>query len=291
MGGVLMKRIFGFLTVAAFAGMLFAANAFAQASGNFNYTSGPTACVLQSNGSITGGIPCGPISTGGACTTNANCTFGSQTCQGAISCVPGIPCATGGICDVSGFCPNTGVCSGTASKTCIGDTHVSIKTSTGKGNVFVVRPSAVIGLLTDVTVNSKQTTAISSALAGVDFSISIPTAPAGSHAVPIPNFPVTYDSRFIQISTNLFQGLSATCTASAGGCFITFNESTVSAHSFDWIIAPLTSGDYGVEAEWTASLANSGIATSMTCVGPLNFTIQQNKVFSPTLESSSDVTF
>jgi len=30
MGGVLMKRIFGFLTVAAFAGMLFAANAFAR---------------------------------------------------------------------------------------------------------------------------------------------------------------------------------------------------------------------------------------------------------------------
>src|SRR5712664_421463 len=197
-----------------------------RASGNFNYTSGPTACVLQSNGSITGGIPCGPISTGGACTTNANCTFGSQTCQGAISCVPGIPCATGGICDVSGFCPNTGVCSGTASKTCIGDTHVSIKTSTGKGNVFVVRPSAVIGLLTDVTVNSKQTTASSSAFAGVDFSVTIPSAPSGSTALPTPNFPVTYDSRFIQISTNLFQGLQANCTASAGGCFITFNEST-----------------------------------------------------------------
>jgi hypothetical protein len=33
-----MKRTFGFLTAAAFAGMLFAANAFAQASGSFNYS-------------------------------------------------------------------------------------------------------------------------------------------------------------------------------------------------------------------------------------------------------------
>jgi len=295
MGGVLMKRIFGFLTVAAFSGMLFAANAFAQASGNFNYTSGPTACVLQSNGSITGGIPCGPISTGGACTTNANCTFGSQTCQGAIPCsLFGGQCAASGtVCDViNGFCEGTGICAGTASANCIGHTDVAIKTNSGNGNVFVVTPSAVIGLLTDVTVSSKQLQpATSSAFAGVDFRVTIPSKPASATTVPTPDFPVTYDSRFIQISTNLFQGLSATCTASAGGCFITFNESTVSAHSFDWIIAPLISGDYAVEAEWTASLANSGIATSMTCVGPLNFTIQQNKVFSPTLESSSDVTF
>jgi hypothetical protein len=293
-----MRKFLTGITIAVMAIFVAGSTVFAQSSGNFNYKTGPTACVLNSNGSITGGVQCGPITTGGTCTTNADCSFGAQTCQGAIACTAtGTQCAASGTsCSVgvdlvNGFCSGTGACSGTASKTCIGKTNVTIKTSSGKGNVFVVTPSAVIGLLTDVTVSSKQTTAISSALAGVDFSVTIPVAPTGSTAVPTPNFPVTYDSRFVQISTNLFQGLAATCTASAGGCFITFNESTVSAHSFNWVLGPLTSGDYGVTAQWTSSLADSGIASSMTCVGPLNLTIQQNKMFSPTVESSSDVTF
>ena len=121
--------------------------------------------------------------------------------------------------------------------------------------------------------------------------MTIPSAPSGSTALPTPNFPVTYDSRFIQISTNLFQGLAANCTASAGGCFITFNESTVSAHSFDWILGPLTSGNYGVTASWKSSLADSGIASSMTCVGPVNLTIQQNKIFNPSLKAGSSISF
>jgi hypothetical protein len=290
-----VRRFLTGITIAVMAILVAKSTVFAQASGNFNYSSGPTACVLNSsNGSITGGVPCGPISSGGtACTTNANCSSATQTCQGAIACTSNTQCtASGTTCDiVNGFCSDTGICSGTASQTCIGSTNVAIKTSSGNGNVFVVRPSAVIGLLTDVTVSSKQTTASSSAFAGVDFSVTIPSAPKGSTAAPTPNFPVTYDSRFIQISTNLFQGLQANCTASAGGCFITFNESTVSAHSFDWILGPLSSGDYGVTASWKSSLADSGIASSMTCVGPVNLTIQQNKVFSPSQEATSDVTF
>jgi len=191
--------------------------------------------------------------------------------------------ASGTVCDViNGFCEGTGICAGTASANCIGHTDVAIKTNSGNGNVFVVTPSAVIGLLTDVTVSSKQLQpATSSAFAGVDFRVTIPSKPASATTVPTPDFPVTYDSRFIQISTNLFQGLSATCTASAGGCFITFNESTVSAHSFDWIASNLFSGDYKLTASWTSSLGDFGIGNSATCVGPVNLTVEQNKVFSP----------
>ncbi|HZC46851.1 MAG TPA: hypothetical protein VE243_10260, partial [Candidatus Acidoferrum sp.] len=192
-------------------------------------------------------------------------------------------------------CASSGICAGTATGMCIGTTDVAIKTSSGTGNVFVVTPSAVIGLLTDVTVSSKQTATLgvvsSSAFAGVDFSVSIPSAPKGSTALPTPNFPVTYDSRFIQISTNLFQALSTQCLAINGGCFITFNESTVSAHSFDWVLGPLTSGNYDIHAQWTSSLADSGIASSMTCVGPVNLTVQQNKIFKASAEATSDLTF
>ncbi|PYR49883.1 MAG: hypothetical protein DMF89_11090 [Acidobacteria bacterium] len=144
-----------------------------------------------------------------------------------------------------------------------------------------MRPSAVVGLLTDVTVSSKQTGSStggvsSSALAGVDFTVSV-TGP-GSPQV-IPSGAVTYDSRYIQISTNLFQALATQCLAITGGCFITFNESTVSAHSFDWIVKNLQSGTYTVTTSWKDTLAGTGISRSLACVGPLNMTVQQNKVF------------
>jgi hypothetical protein len=286
-----MRIMLGMLVAAGLA-----SGAFAQSSGSFNYSNagGLTGCVLNSsNGNITGGVPCGPISSGGAaCTVNSSCPTG-QTCQGVVACSALNPtCPTGSTCDiVNNVCSDTGICSGTASSSCIGSTEVAIKTSSGNGNVFVVRPSAVIGLLTDATVSSKQATASSSAFAGVDFSVDITSEPSNATTQVTPSFPVTYDSRFIQISTNLFQGLQANCMSSAGGCFITFNESTVSAHSFDWVLGPLSSGVYDVTTQWISSLADSGIASSMTCVGPVNLTIQQNKIFHPSQKAQSSLSF
>jgi hypothetical protein len=162
--------------------------------------------------------------------------------------------------------------------TCIGNVATYVKTSSGAGNVFVVRPSAVVGLLTDVTVNTKN--ASSSAYAGVDFTVSVngPGSP-----VVAPKGPVTYDARFIQISTNLFQIISSLCTTTGvANCdgYFTFNESTLSAHSFDWIVSGLQSGTYTLNVAWKPSTANAGQGSSATCVGPVNFTVQQNKVFS-----------
>src|SRR5208282_6315661 len=88
-----MKGIVGLLAGAALIAAVGAPRAFAQSSGSFEYSNagGLTACVLNnSDGSITGGMPCGPISSGGtACTTDANCPSGTQTCQGAIACTAG----------------------------------------------------------------------------------------------------------------------------------------------------------------------------------------------------------
>ena len=167
----------------------------AQSSGNFSYGTSPqnqTGCVLQSNGNITGGEQC-----------QMNCSIDSS---GNSTCTP-------------------------AGGTCMDHAVAGIKTSAGSGNIFDIRPSAVIGLLTDVTVSSKQsgssTGAVSSsALAGVDFQVTV-EGPGGAVKV-IPSNWITYDSRYIQISTNLFQVLANQCLALNGGCFITFDESTVS---------------------------------------------------------------
>lgn len=233
------------LTFAFAMGILTIGSALAQSSGNFTYntTAAPMACTMDSNGTISGGVIC------------------QQSCN--IDPVTGVSTCT----------TTSGVCGGNA--------IAGIKTSSGAGNVFVVRPSAVIGLLTDVTVSSKQsgssTGAVSSsALAGVNFQVSV-TGPGQPKVIP--SFPVTYDSRYIQISTNLFQALSTQCLAITGGCFISFNESTVSAHSFDFLVTNLQSGTYTVTTSWSDSLGGSGISQSLACVGPLNMTVQQNKVF------------
>jgi hypothetical protein len=226
--------------------------AFAQSSGSFSYGTNPqgeVACSMDQNGNMSGTEQCQE-----SCTLNAD---GTSTCS-------------------------------TPTGTCNGHAVAGIKTSSGAGNIFVVRPSAVIGLLTDVSVNSKQsgssTGAVSSsALAGVDFKVSV-TGPNGTNVPVIPSGYITYDSRYIQISTNLFQVLATQCSLVTGGCFITFNESTVSAHSFDFLAGgpanPLSAGQYTVTTTWKTALGGTGISESLTCVGPLNMTVQQNKVFS-----------
>ncbi len=280
-----------FLSIAT---LLCATVAFAQSSGSFTYgNTGGTHCVLNgNNGAITGGT---------TCSSGANCT--------ALGCSP-IPAPSGVACSAdsdcaSGLCVN-GQC---ASGTCGGSIIAGIKTNSGSGNVFDVRPSAVIGLLTDVAVQKNSTIDIgtSSAYAGVDFTLAV-TPPAGAPTPCIsPNFSVTYAARFVQISTNLFSVLGNLCTTVANpnqvggvttavGCYISFDESTVSAHSFDWIVGypdanatangnpancgTLSTGTYGIAANWKASLGNAGISEALTCVGPVNMTVQQNKIFS-----------
>ena len=159
---------------------------------------------------------------------------------------------------------------------CLGSFTTSIKTSSGFGNVLDVRPSMVIGLLTDVSIS--KTTQSSSAYAGVNVGVSV-----DGGAKVVPNFPITYDARYIQISSNLFNALTQSCvagnTTAGAGCYFNFNESTVSAHSFDWLVTNLNSGTYDVTMQWTATDKGSGNFAALTCVGPVNVTVQQNKVF------------
>lgn len=271
----------------------------AQSSGSFNYDASNaaayTACVLNGgNGTISGGEQCATSS----CTTNSDCSAG--TCynpSGAAgsgicvtSTVNGSACTSSSQCNSPDIClfyggGATGVCgvpaaSGPAEQ-CIGNLKTTLKTSSGNGNVFVITPSAVIGLLTDVTVGNKGTNTFgtSSAYAGVDFTVNVKPLSNQQAPLVLPSGPVTYDARFIQITTNLFSVLTQ-CT-SLTPCTFTFDESTVAAHSFQWVASNLESGNYGLTATWTSSLGDFGIANSMTCVGPVNFTAVQNKIFNP----------
>jgi hypothetical protein len=159
---------------------------------------------------------------------------------------------------------------------CLGSFKTSIKTSSGSGNLLDIRPSMVVGLLTDVSI-SKDTQS-SSALAGVNVGVQV-----DGGATVVPNFPITYDARYVQISSNLFNALTTSCvttsTTAGAGCYFTFSQSTVSAHSFDWLATNLNSGVYNITMQWTATTTGSGNYAALTCVGPVNLTVQQNKVF------------
>lgn len=90
------------LLIGVVAFLLVAGAMFAQSNGNFTYgNTGGTHCVLNKNGSITGGATCSQSS---VCTA-AGCTI-----------VPG-------------------------STDCAGSLSAGIKTNSGAGNVFVIRPS------------------------------------------------------------------------------------------------------------------------------------------------------
>jgi hypothetical protein len=240
-----------------FAGLvaILAITAFAQSSGNFTYgtqTSNKNGtCSLMTNGHIAGGEQC--VS---SCTINA---------LGVSSCT-------------------------TQSGTCMGHAVAGIKTNSGSGNIFNVVVSAVIGLLTDVTVSSKQAGSTlgavsSSALAGANFQVTA-TDPSGNPVNNvIPSYPVTFDSRYIEISTNLFQALATACAPATGiitdplGCFITFNESTVSAHTYQFLIPQLTTGTYTITTSWSDTTGGTGISQSLVCVSDVVETVQQNKIF------------
>src|SRR5947209_4282166 len=128
-------------SVACVACLLFAVSAMAQSSGNFSYgTSGAsTNCVLNDGGTITGGALCSSISLNG----------NSYTCSSDADCSAVL---AGGTCNTG-----TGLCTFPTPQTnCGGNFYAGIKTSSGNGNVFVIRPSLVIGLLTDVVINSKN---------------------------------------------------------------------------------------------------------------------------------------
>ncbi len=277
------------IAVLAVVMLFFAASAFAQSSGSFSYGTGnsftgTTGCALvSSSGAITGGQQCSQSTgdTGFTCTTAADCTTIFESNSRAT-------------CNLN---PLTGISTCAlppAAGDCIGHASAGLKTNSGNGNVFDIRPSAVIGLLTDVTVGSKQggTTQSSSALAGIDFQVTVKGANGQKDPSLTPSGYITYDARFVQISTNLFTALSTLCTVTANplltnGCFLTFAESTVSAHSFDWIAGgptgtgvPLSTGQYNVTVDWKPSLGVTGISQALACVGPVNLTVSQNKIFS-----------
>lgn len=155
----------------------------------------------------------------------------------------------------------------------------TMKVSSGNGVALVVRPSAVTGLLTNTSISGKLGggTVTGSAQAAVTFSVAV--TPLSGQAPPtvVPSAPVTFDDRFLQISTNLFNLLSV-CT-DLTPCQLDVNETTLSAHSFDFVVTGLSSGNYGITVSWAPTTVATAPNSALACVGPVVITAQQVKIF------------
>jgi len=203
--------------------------------------------------------------------------------------------------------PNTGALSGGI----VDSFTTNISTSNGNGVTLDIRPSLVTGLFTD----TKISTSVSSATAdvGIQVCVSVDGSKFDSTSPVKPAPCVTYDQRFQQISSQLFSQLTA-CTALSSGVacttsadctnpsFPTCNNptgaagagvcvgpnpacnfelilSTLSAHSFDFVVPVGIGKPHTIVTSWSTTGSTSGNGTIASCVGPGVTTVTQVKVF------------
>lgn len=201
--------------------------------------------------------------------------------------------------------------------TSLGSFTASISTGSGSGTTLDIRPSLVTGLFTQTKIDTTIST--SSADIGIQVCVTVDGKPDGV----LPASCVTYDQRFQQISSQLFSQIAAcalvtsatACTATSdcavlGANYICNNPtgvtgaglcivpnplcnfdlilSTLSAHSFDFVIPVNNGKPHTVAASWKVIGAGAkGIGSVASCVGPGILTVTQTKVFN----NSGSLTF
>ncbi|MDE3135251.1 MAG: hypothetical protein KGL59_01640 [Acidobacteriota bacterium] len=131
---------------------------------------------------------------------------------------------------------------------------------------LLITPSLVTGLYTSNKLSQNNSTSTQNIGAGVSVQVDgnavLPetaTSGAGSYVI--------YDQRFIQVSATFLSELSA-CTTTC----ITLTESTLSAHSFNFVYPDPGQGEHTITVNWNILNGGNGEAA---CVGPATITVQQ----------------
>jgi hypothetical protein len=281
--------------------------AFADSSGNFTAVGTSASCTAQpatfvpANCSNTSPCPSGftcstaGVCIGSACATDADCGLSGAMCSGG-------ECVVGG-----GFTGNTLI-----GGTTLTSFQTNIQTPNGQGTALLIRPSLDTGLFTA----TKLTTTVNNATADVGIQVCVfvdPTISGNSVSGGLtvqPTNCVVYDQRIQQVSNTLFGQLtscaSSTCATDAdcaalgeGTCNILAGATsgtcslpnptcsfetlltTLSAHSFDFVVPMPGNGSHNVVVTWAEIGKNNNTAGGSTasCVGPALVTVQQVKNF------------
>ena len=182
---------------------------------------------------------------------------------------------------------------GNADGECIGSFTTTIKTPNSSQTALLITPSLVTGLFTDTSISGgngggKNSQTSSSSYAGITVSVDLDGAPVA----PDKGKGVMYDSRFQEISTNLFSIISECTTATP--CNLNLLLSTLSAHSFNFVAPSVGGGTHTVTVDWTLKCYTVSdtdvVSTSCSqvlgntsaagCAGPGSVTVQQVQNFS-----------
>jgi hypothetical protein len=185
----------------------------------------------------------------------------------------------------------------------------TVATNTGSGLTLDIRPSLQTGLFTQTKID--PTVSSASADVGIQVCVNVD----GSATGVLPQSCVTYDEQFQQVSSDLFSQLAAcalvtstsacsttsdcsaigttyVCNNPTGGsgtgicvvpnplCDLNLVESSLSAHSFDFVVAVPNKKPHVVTASWrvvglpanNTGGTNSSVAS---CVGPGIVTVTQ----------------
>jgi hypothetical protein len=184
-----------------------------------------------------------------------------------------------------------------------GNFSANISTNSAKGTTLLIRPSLVTGLFTDTKISTSIPTA--SADVGIQVCVTVDGSSAGVLPAPC----VIYDQRFQELSSQLFSQLTEcttttacnltatpavlcpvnfTCSATSGPgvclnnlCNLELILSTLSAHSFDFVVQPGFGKPHTVQATWNLvpGTSNTSGGSTMACAGPGVLTVTQTQVF------------
>lgn len=161
----------------------------------------------------------------------------------------------------------------------------TIKTPNSQFTTLLITPSLVTGLFNNTAATQDMQSSANSAAVVVTVTLDgNPVAPATSTQ---PN--VIYDQRFQQLSANNFDAFMS-CSL-MNNCSVDLVESTLAAHSFNFIAPDVGGGTHELKVQWSfACTDNSGanvpctdvytVNTAGACAGPGTVTIQQVKAFS-----------
>ncbi len=200
--------------------------------------------------------------------SSVNFTASIATTQCTINTTPGLPNSGG----LSGGTPHN-----------VLDTY--IKTSSGSGTTLLIRPSLVTGLFNNTQVTGAMETSANSA--AVVVSVTLDGAPVPPATTSTPG--IIYDQRFQQLSSNVFDSISG-CSAN-NNCNIDLIDSTLAAHSFDFVASNVGQGVHHVVVSWDFKCTDSTggsvpctaaytTNTAGACAGPGSVTVTQTKAFS-----------
>jgi hypothetical protein len=158
-----------------------------------------------------------------------------------------------------------------------------IKTPNSTFTTLLITPSLVTGLFNNTEVTAAMESSANSAAVEVFVTLDgQPVAPATSSTPG-----VIYDERFQQLSSNVFNALTSCGT---NPCNIDLVESSLAAHSFNFVAPNVGGGTHHLQVQWQFKCTdNSGTTvpcsmayttnTAGACAGPGDVTVTQVKTF------------